>query len=65
MNTKLRDAEARHQNFVDEVKRTSTLWALAKGDGLAVWSDEEGLFCQSGPMSKGLESRLALFLIMK
>ncbi len=42
MNTKLRDAEARHQNFIDEVNRTSTLWALAKGDGLAIWSDEEG-----------------------
>jgi Protein of unknown function (DUF2750) len=42
MNPQLNDAEDRHRTFLEEVKRTFLVWALAQGDQLAVWSDEEG-----------------------
>ena len=61
MNTKLRDAETRHQHFIDEVNRTSTLWALAKGDGLAVWSDEAGFILPVWSDEQGARVALSAF----
>lgn len=44
MNSIIREAEERYRQFVFEVYRISTVWALANGDQLAVWADEEGCF---------------------
>src|SRR5262249_42117638 len=58
MTPELVNAEQRYENFFREVAVSSIVWALAQGNQLAIWSDEEGFILPV--WSNGQQAELGL-----